>query len=208
MIKKTYLYIALCMGASAYADSQTSPSWDFEKSQIGALPSAFVSDAMGTWEVLQEPKAPSGKQIVKLHKMHRGGAFNTLFNKDVAFKDGEISVSFRADSGEIDQGGGLMWRVQDKDNYYVARFNPLEDNFRFYIVKDANRRELASVDVKLSKGWHTMKIIQKGNHFQGFLDGKVLLEKEDAQLKKAGGIGLWTKADAATSFDDLHVEMQ
>ena len=131
--------------------------------------------------------------------------FNLCFTKELDFLNGTLSVKFRANSGHIDQGGGIMWRVQDKDNYYVARFNPLEDNFRFYIVHDGMRSELASADIKLISGWHSMKIVQKGAHFEGYLDGKKLLNLEDTQLQNSGGVGVWTKADALTSFDGLSI---
>lgn len=84
-------------------------------------------------------------------------------------ENGKISVYFKANEGYIDQGGGIMFRVQDDDNYYVARFNPLEDNFRFYIVDDGIRRELSSANVKLTLGWHTMTIEQKGDILKGIL---------------------------------------
>ena len=101
-----------------------------------------------------------------------------------------------------------MWRVQDSDNYYVARFNPLEDNFRLYIVENGVREELASADVHLTKGWHEMWNVQKNEVFEGYLDGKKLLENKNSKLNKSGGAGLWTKADAATSFDDFSVTME
>ena len=98
-----------------------------------------------------------------------------------------------------------MWRVQDRDNYYVARFNPLEDNFRFYSVKNGIREEVASANIALDNGWHEMKIIQYNAHFEGYLDGKKLLESDNKDCTKSGGTGLWTKADAATVFDDFKV---
>ena len=101
-----------------------------------------------------------------------------------------------------------MWRVQNSDNYYVARFNPLEDNFRFYIVENGIREELASANVHQVKGWHRMRIVQKGELFEGYLDGKKLLKYKDSRLSRSGGTGLWTKADAATSFDDFSVSSQ
>ena len=132
--------------------------------------------------------------------------FNFCYTKDVTFTEGSISVKFRANAGQMDQGGGLMWRVQDNDNYYVARFNPLEDNFRFYIVHEGMRSELDSATIKLSAGWHTMKIVQKGSHFEGYLDEQKLLSHEDKELQKSGGVGVWTKADALSSFDDLIID--
>ena len=182
---------------------------DFEDVPVGTLPSGWKSAAthpkknLATWEVQQE----GTNKMLTLHKLDRkhGGMFNLCFSDKKKFLDGEITVKFRANSGDMDQGGGIMWRVQDGDNYLVARFNPLEDNFRFYSVIDGRRHELASADVKLGKGWHEMKIVQKGDLFVGYLDGKKLLEYHDCPLKEKGGVGVWTKADAATSFDEFKV---
>ncbi len=132
-------------------------------------------------------------------------AFNLVYTNKVAFLNGTITLRFRANHGVIDQGGGIAWRVQDADNYYIARFNPLEDNFRFYIVRDGIRTEISSGEIKLEKGWHTMKITQQGTLFRGFIDGKELLYAKDDRLRKKGGVGIWTKADAMTSFDDLTI---
>ena len=189
---------------------------DFETVAVGTLPQGWIVDAtnppkkLATWEVIEDSTAPSGKKVLALTKINNtyilfGNSFNLCYTNKVSFLDGTISVKFKARSGRIDQGGGIMWRVQDRNNYYVARFNPLEDNFRFYSVKNGVRRQIASADVKLSPGWHAMKIVQKGTHFEGYLDGKKLLEAENDSCKKSGGTGLWTKADAATSFDDFDV---
>ena len=169
--------------------------YDFEKTDLNKW------HTYGKWEITADGKEHRASMIER-----SAGGFNLCYTKDVHFRDGDITVAFRANAGRIDQGGGVMWRVQDNDNYYVARFNPLEDNFRFYIVHDGIRSELASADVKLSSGWHTMKIEQKGDTFEGYIDGKQYLEHKDAHLKKAGGVGVWTKADAQTSFDDLKID--
>ncbi len=189
--------------------------WNFEDVQIGKLPKGWTVDEthrskkLPTWEVLEDKTAPSKNHTLTLSHINSrtffGGNFNLCFTKDVDFLDGEISVMFRANSGKTDQGGGIMWRVKDRDNYYVARFNPLEDNFRFYSVKKGVRSELKSANIKLSQGWHKMTIVQKEKHFEGYLDGEKLLESDDDTFTKSGGVGLWTKADAATSFDDFNV---
>jgi len=171
--------------------------YDFDKGSIDKW------HTYGTWKIEQRQK---GKSLSM--KNRSDGGFNLCYTKDVTFHNGSITVKFKANAGRIDQGGGIMWRVQDNDNYYVARFNPLEDNFRFYIVHDGIRSELASADVRLSKGWHSMKIIQKDNKFIGYLDGKKYLEQSDAHLNKTGGVGVWTKADAQTSFDNLTIETE
>ena len=136
-------------------------------------------NTLGTWQITQENK----EKILSLTKRSSRG-FNLCYKSNIAFLDGEVMVRFRANSGHIDQGGGLMWRVQDNDNYYVARFNPLEDNFRFYIVHDGMRSELASADVKLSKGWHTMRIKQQSDTFEGYLDGKRYLVYANSNNKR------------------------
>ena len=169
--------------------------YDFEKADLAKW------NTFGKWEITQDNKEHRVSMIDRSN-----GNFNLCYTKDVAFHDGKISVSFKANAGRIDQGGGIMWRVQDNDNYYVARFNPLEDNFRFYIVHDGMRSELASANVKLSDGWHTMTIEQAGDTFKGYLDDKPYLEYKDTQLNKVGGVGIWSKADAQTSFDDLKID--
>ncbi len=164
------------------------------------------------WEIQKVKDAPSGDKVVSMVKNTKGffgfgGGFNLFFNKNIDFYDGEISVEFKANSGMLDQGGGLMWRVKDKDNYYVARFNPLEDSLTFYKVTDGNRVALKSFSLTLSKGWHCMKIVQVGKHFTGYLDGRKILQKDDDSIRYSGGVGLWTKADAKTSFDNLDIKI-
>ncbi len=103
-------------------------------------------------------------------------------------------------------GQGPIWRVRDANNYYIARFNPLENNFRVYYVKDEARRQLDSKNIKLSpSAWHTIKIVHKGNRIEAHLNGKKLLECNDSTFLEAGGVGVWTKADASTYFDDFRI---
>ena len=203
------------VSASALYAMTMQVDYDFEKTKTGGLPEGWKADAThpskkpGNWQVVEDTVVPSGHKVLSLTNVgeNRGSTFNLCYTKEIPFTNGEIAVKFKANTGRIDEGGGIMWRVQDGDNYYVARFNPLEDNFRFYSVKNGVRRQIASADVKLSKGWHEMKIIQKENRFEGYLDGKKLLEATDDTFTKSGGVGLWTKADAATSFDDFHVKV-
>jgi hypothetical protein len=164
--------------------------------------SSWIKNA--DWEIDEDKSS----MVLSLKKENPSVPFNLCYRSDIVFIDGNISVLFRANYGKIDQGGGLMWRVQDDKNYYVARFNPLENNFRYYIVQDGHRREIASVDVALTGGWHTMTITQSKDRFIGYLDEKKLLEAGDSRLKKSGGVGVWTKADAQTSFDDFMVTIE
>ena len=169
----------------------------------------FEDENLSNWKTNANWAIDEDKSSMVLSLLHenKNSSFNLCYSDDINFTDGNISTLFRANTGKVDRGGGLMWRVQDNDNYYVARFNPLEDNFRFYIVEQGIRKEIASVNVKLTGGWHTMKITQDGANFEGYLDEKKLLESEDKRLRQAGGVGVWTKADALSSFDNLVIEM-
>ncbi len=136
-----------------------------------------------------------------------GRTFNLCWTARVGFLDGEISVRVRAEGGRQDQGGGPIWRVQDGDNYYIARYNPLERNFRVYRVKGGIRRMLAGVSgLGIERGqWATIRIVQTGDHIEGWFDGRQVIDLRDTTFASPGGVGLWTKADADTSFDDFIV---
>ncbi len=133
--------------------------------------------------------------------------FNLCVAEDTSFKDGELSVAFKAIKGEKDQGGGIVWRYQDANNYYVARMNPLEDNFRVYKVVDGKRsKEFQDAEVKVPTGeWHTLKVQVAGDRIECFVDGKKYLDVKDESITKAGKVGLWTKADAQTYFNQFRV---
>ena len=212
LLQRSFIFTLLLI-VSCYA--KTTTLYDFENVKIATIPNGWHISAthpkkpLAIWKVIKAKDAPSGQKILALTHPNTSwfssGTFNLCYTKKIDFKDGEISVKFKANSGNTDQGGGIMWRVQNNNNYYVARFNPLEDNFCFYIVKNSHRYELASADIKLSKGWHKMSIVQHGSNLKGYLDGKKLINCNDMQLNKSGGVGLWTKSDAATSFDDFTV---
>ncbi len=131
--------------------------------------------------------------------------FNLCVAGDADYKNLEMSVAFKAIRGDSDRGGGLVWRYKDADNYYVARMNPLEDNFRFYKVVNGKRTQLATKDdIKIPSGeWHTITISQVGDHITCSLDGKKYLDVKDVTFPTAGKVGLWTKADAQTYFDEV-----
>lgn len=190
-------------------------SWTFDNIPVGKLPAGWKVDAtnpkgpLATWQVIKDTTAPSGDHVLAMTSPNHtfGGTFNISWTDTLSFLDGEIEVRFKAVKGEEDQGGGVIWRVQDKENYYIARFNPLENNFRIYYVRDGARKTLADARIVLPSGkWHKLRIVQHGDRFEGYLNGKKLLEGTDNLFTKVGGVGLWTKADADTSFDDFSVK--
>lgn len=107
-------------------------------------------------------------------------------------------------SGRVNQACGLVFRYQDENNYYVTCANALEGNVRLYYVKDGRRHQIASWDGKVAKDiWHEIRIDDRGDHMEIYWDGKKIIDAHDTTFRDAGKIGVWTKADSVTCFDDL-----
>jgi len=186
---------------------------NFDHLKPGGFPEDWKAETtnghgkIAAWSVTEDDSAPSTPNVLKARPGTGicGSMFNLFWTKSRSFRDGEIGLSLRGDTGSEDQGGGPAWRILDQDNYYLARYNPLENNFRLYVVRNGNRRMLKSASgIKIRSGeWFTISVTQEGTHIECSLNGKKLLETDDSTLKEDGGIGVWTKADAATSFDSL-----
>ncbi len=163
--------------------------------------------ALATWQVVADETAPSKPNVLALTRSDNyDGTFNLAIAKGTSFQDLDLSVRVKAVSGKEDQGGGPIWRCIDENNYYICRFNPLEGNFRVYKVVSGKRRQLQSVDVETEPGkWYTVQVTMIGKRIACFLDGRNMLESKDDTFPQAGKLGLWTKADAVTRFDDLVV---
>lgn len=205
----------LVLAFVSYAMAGQEFVWDFEEVPVKEIPTGWKVEAtnlrgkLATWEVVSDFDNRKKTNVLGMTEANNafGGTFNIIWTDSVRFKDVEIEVRFKAIKGIEDQGGGLMWRVQDKNNYYIARANPLENNFRVYYVKNGERKTLDSARVKIPlKKWHTIKIVHNEDHIEGFLNGKKYLDSQNSTFKKDGGVGLWTKADAVTNFDDLKVK--
>lgn len=124
--------------------------------------------------------------------------------EDKSFSDVDVSVKVKPVSGKEDQTGGLIFRAKDAKNYYLVRSNCLEDNYRLYIMSDGKRKQISStkVDPPKTGEWHTLRVIAKGTKIQAYIGAKLLIDHEDATFKD-GYVGLWTKADSVTEFDDF-----
>lgn len=199
---------------SSQATGAPFTGWTFNDVAVGALPQGWKTEQTNPrgqgaqWSVQEDATAPSDDRVLALTDTRgaSGSTFNVAWTDRATFKDGKIEVAVKTGTGEEDQGGGPIWRVQDKDNYYIARWNPLEDNFRLYYVKDGHRKQLESARVRLSPDeWHTILVDHQGSRITAYLDGEKMFETTDDTFTEAGGVGVWTKADAATFFDDLTV---
>lgn len=178
-------------------------TWSFDDGDAGTLPAGFTATS-GRWALAELDDAPSGRGVLAQEAENGRPVFNVVLAAETDHRDLDLSVRLRAVSGRIDQGGGLVWRARDGQNYYIARYNPLEDNFRLYKVVDGRRTQLASADIRLDhEAWHTVRVVMHGDRIQCYLDGARHLDVRDATFSDPGHIGLWTKADARTHFDDL-----
>ena len=192
------------------ADKANEVRWSFEDASVGKVPEGWSSAKTGkgpgsVWKVIDETSAPSGTHVLaQTSSEGPNPLFNLCVCDEVTLTDVDIRVSFKAVKGEIDQGGGPVWRYQDENNYYIARMNPLENNFRVYKVVKGKRAQLDSSDVEALAGkWHTIRVVQKGNHIKCYLNGKLHLDVKDNTFTDKGKVSLWTKADAVTSFDNF-----
>ena len=191
---------------------EKSTIWNFDKETVGKLPKGFSNlvtgrGNLGHWEIIEDKTAPTPPYILaQTSSENFGYHFNLVVIKDTDYSNLELEVKFKAISGEEDQGGGPIWCYQDSDNDYIARANPLENNFRVYKVVHGRRKQLATANLKVTSGqWHTIKIKNNDDEIQCYYDKMLYLEVKDNTFKK-GKIGLWTKADAVTAFDNIKVK--
>src|SRR5687768_2987222 len=190
---------------------------DFEQDTVGQPPKGFVfgqtrkTGTPGRW-LVQEDKA--GKYLAQLDADGTRNRFPMAVLADVSAANVDLSVRFRPLSGRVDQAAGLVWRYQDEDNYYIVRANALEDNVVLYKVQNGQRTDLPvkgegrtygkSAEVP-SGQWSTLRVLAAGGRFDVYFNGAKLYEVEDTTFKGPGGVGVWTKADSVTHFDDLMV---
>jgi hypothetical protein len=137
-------------------------------------------------------------------KQSGSGTFPCCVKQGTAISDGAVEVKFKPLSGREDQAGGLVWRWKDGDNYYVARANALENNVSLYYTEGGRRRPIKYVDAPvLGIAWHTLRAEFKGTRIRVLLDGKAYIELNDSHIAGPGAVGVWTKADSVTAFDDF-----
>ncbi len=201
----------LCSPAALFGQSGQR-AWNFDKDAPGKAPEGFTSaltgqGTIGRWVVTQEATAPSGPNVLAQTSQDKTDyRFPLAIAEGTSYEDVALSVKFKAISGSVDQGAGLMFRLRDKDNYYVVRANALENNFRLYHVVNGRRIQFAGANFKVSSQvWHEIKVEARGEEFKCYYDGQLKITAKDGTFKEAGKVGLWTKADSVIYFDDLTV---
>ena len=208
--------------ASSYAAPQQTPAplqsagkstvYNFDSDTVGSVPAKFHSartgqGTEGKWVVMSDATAPSKPNVVAQTSTDTTDyRFPLLIADEGSFNDLELSVRFKPVSGEVDRAGGLVFRLKDANNYYIVRANALEDNYRLYHVVAGKRRQFAGANFKVTSGeWHELRVECVGNKIICYYDGMKKIEATDDTFKDAGKVGLWTKADSVTYFDDLKV---
>ena len=176
-------------------DTAQTVRYDFERGGVDGW-----TIVTGRWAVEDMARAPSGQRV--LVQRATDNDFDVIVAPTGPFTDVDVSMRFKPMSGRVDASGGIVFRF-DGGRYYVIRANALEDNFRLYYY-DRGRHQIASARVPAPAlgQWHTVRVVAVGDRIQGYLDGKLLIDHRDPRFR-AGRVGLWTKADAVTAFDDL-----
>jgi len=177
----------------------------FDSDRTGAMPPGWIAGVTGRgaqrWTVEADASAPSKSNVLK---QSGRGDFPWCVKNEPHIADGHVEVKFKPVSGKEDQAGGVVWRWKDGDNYYVARANALEDNVSLYYTQHGRRITIKYVDAPVAKAqWHTLRVDFVGTRVRVALDGKVYIEVDDEHIAGAGRVGVWTKADSVTLFDDF-----
>src|SRR5437763_5853824 len=163
--------ILMTTGTALPAQEGTKRTWTFDDQATGQIARGFTNE-VGEWKVTPSDK---GKALAQSAK-NANSVFNITLITDTNAKDVDVSVRMKPVAGETDQGGGLVWRAKDARNYYLARYNPLEDNFRLYRVVDGKRTLNPNADITHTDGWHTLRVAMSGDKMTCYYDGKKYLE--------------------------------
>ena len=180
----------------------------FDTAALGALPPGWMAGVTGRgshhWSVETDPTAPSKPNVLK---QSGKGDFPWCVVRDATLENGSVQVRFRPIAGREDQAGGIVWRWKDGDNYYVARANALENNVSLYYTQNGRRNTIKYVSAPVAAlEWHILAVEFAGTHIRVALDGKAYIELDDAHITGSGAVGLRTKADSVTLFDDVSCE--
>jgi hypothetical protein len=197
---------------------------DFEAFELGKTPAGFSTALTGgggpvVWVIQEDPTAPNGQKV--LTQTSADGTsfrFPLCVYDNFTAKDVVVSVKFKPLSGKVDQAAGIVWRYKDKDNYYIVRANALENNVVLYKVENGKRTDLKPIGAGPfaygkkttvpSGQWSELRVAAKGNRFEVSVNGEHLFAVEDNTFTEAGKVGLWTKAESVTSFDNLTIESE
>ncbi len=194
----------------------TDTTFTFTNYEVGKIPAGWSQYFTGKgesteWKIVDDVE---NKILAQLSEDNPNYHFNEIVFDGFKAKNVELTVKMKGVKGKMDQGGGFVWRFIDADNYYVVRANPLEDNVVLYKVENGKRTDLPligkgrtyGIDVEpLGDVWNTLKLNVSDDLFTVYLNEKQIFQVKDETFTKPGKVGLWTKADAVTYFDDFKI---
>jgi len=197
--------LALFLATGVFMHSSYAETIGFDTDAVGSLPDSWVEGVTGRgtprWTVERDDSAPSKPNVLKQSGF---GTFPWCVRHRTSIEDGFVEVKFKALAGTEDRAGGVVWRWKDGDNYYVARANARENNVSLYYTEAGRRRTLKYVDAPVpANKWHTLRVDFSGRRIRVALNGKTYIEFEDNHIAGPGAVGMWTKADSVTAFDDF-----
>ena len=205
MTKKLAASIALASVFTLSEGTAMAEAINFDLDKPGALPAGWQSGVTGRgspkWTIEKDDTAPSPPNVLK---QSGSGTFPWCVKSDTSIENGSVEVKFKPIAGKEDAAGGTVWRWKDGDNYYIARANALEDNVSLYHTTNGHRNTIKYVNASVAKNqWHTLKVEFFGKSIRVSLDGKLYIDQQDEHITGVGAVGLWTKADSVTAFDDF-----
>lgn len=216
-MKMIMLSMALAALGATIVVQGASRKIDFSDDAVGQAPKGFEfgytakAGAPGKWIVQAEG---ANKYLAQVDADDTRARFPVAVVSDLSAAEVDLSVRFRPISGRVDQAAGLVWRYRDQDNYYIVRANALEDNVVLYKVENGKRTDLPVKDEGRTYGkkaevpakqWSTLRVVANGRLFEVYFNGSKLYDVEDATFTQPGKVGIWTKADSVTQFDDLTI---
>jgi hypothetical protein len=204
--------LAVCFLACTALSAQTGAAMiAIDRMTLGSPPAGFTfartgRGGDGEWTVIADPTASTGRAIEQTSTDRTDYRFPLAIHESLSAANLNVELRFKAIAGKVDQAAGIVVRLQDADNYYVARANALEDNVRFYRVVHGRREQLDGADLKVTPNqWHALGLRAEGERFTISYDGKTLFSIIDKTFAEAGGVALWTKADSVTRFDQVTI---
>ena len=194
------LVVAVTLAVVAVADSV-----NFDNAPAGQPPAGWTATKTGSgnakWTIEKDDTAPTRPNVLKQSGV---ATYPVCFKDDTNLKDGFVEVKFKPLSGQEDQAGGVVWRFKTGNSYYVARANALENNVSLYYTQNGRRNTIKYVNAPVGGNqWHTLRVEFAGTAIRVMLDGKRYIELDDEHISGAGSVGVWTKADSVTAFDDF-----
>jgi hypothetical protein len=198
-------FLTLTITTGLMAGTAIGDTVNFDDLKTGSPPAGWTATQTGKgeakWTVVADDSAPSKPNVLK---QSGEATYPVCIKDDTSLKDGFVEVKFKPISGKEDQACGVIWRCKDANNYYVSRANALEDNVTIYHTVNGKRSEKKRINTKVaSNQWHTLRVDFKDSYFVVTFDGKKAFTWKDDTFKDAGKVGVWTKADSTTLFDDF-----